>query len=136
MEEQRKEFIGDEQNQSELRDYMGLENDEEARKYMEEYGDFIDAGFTDMEDFAAMINAVEEEGWSRELAMTAAKFHNKAGGSPSEMGQRDRENLEYQFRNIIDPEQNMNDDEAGEKVNDMLETLNKYGSIKDKLTRM
>ena len=136
LDEQRKEVARNEKKLEELRTYLKLDDQKQARNYMEEYGDCIDAGITDMEDFATIIKAVEEEQWSREMAITAAKYYKKAGGKPKNMGKKDRENIEFQYKNIVKANGVTDEEEADRAVKTMLSNLDRYGKIKDDLTQV
>lgn len=135
LEEQRKAVEGNEKNQKALRTYLKLKDEEDARKKMEEYGEFIDAGITDMEDFATAVRLVEDNGWEKDMAITASKYYKKAGGKPKNMNKRDRENIEYQYKNIARAN-GVPEEELDKTVNIMLKNLDIYGSTKDDLTQI
>lgn len=136
LEEQRKAVAENEKYLNQLRVYLKLNDLNEAKDYMQEYGDCIDAGITDMEDLATIIKAVEEKEWDREMAITAAKYFKKAGGKPKNMNKRDRENIEYQYKNIVKSNGITDEKEVEETVKIMLKNLDIYGKIKDDLTQV
>ena len=136
LEERRKSIISDENNLEQLRTYLQLSNNKEAKQYMEEYGDCIDAGITNMDDLAAIIKATETEGWDKNMSITAAKFLQKAGNKPKNMGKKDRENIEYQYRNIVKANGVTNEEDIQKQVQTMLSNLDKFGKIKDDLTQI
>ncbi len=135
LEEHREEVASSDKNLEKLRTYLQLQNQQEAREYMGDYEECIDAGL-DMEDMAAVIKAVEEQGWSKEKGITAAKQLNKAGGKPKNMGKKDRENIEYQYRNIFKASGMTNEAEIEENVKMALKSLDTFGKIKDDLTQV
>ncbi len=135
LEERRKAVATDDRKLEELRTYLQLQDQQEAREYMEKYGKCIDAGL-DMEDMAAVIKAVEEQGWNTAKGITAAKQLKKAGGKPKNMGKEDRENIEYQYRNIFKAKGITDEKELDENVRVALKSLDTFGKIKDDLTQV
>lgn len=135
LEEQRKQIAEDEKKLKELREYLKLRDEKEAKEYIAEYGECIDAGITDMEDLATVIKLVEEKDWERDMAITASKYYAKAGGKPKNMGKRERENIEFQYGNIARAN-GVPEEEVEEKVKIMLKNIDTYGTIKDDLTRL
>jgi len=136
LEEQRKAVTENEKYLNQLRTYLKLNDLNEAKDYMQKYGDCIDAGVTDMEDLATIIKVVEQQHWDRDMAITASKYYKKAGGKPKNMNKRDRENIEYQYKNIVKSNGITDEKEVEETVKIMLKNLDTYGKIKDDLTQV
>ena len=133
LEEQRQKFIENEQKIKELQEKMNYESREEAKRKMEEYSKFIDAGFSDTDDIATMIKMVEEQGWSQDKAMTVAKFSNKLPTRPSKLGKKEKEDFEFKCKNIAKANNVPNVDEAVEKMRANAEL---YGKTKDNLNEI
>ena len=134
LEEQRAEVIENEKNLKKLRENLGLEDLTQAKEKLDDYGDCIDAGITDMDDISTIIKLVEEQNWERDMAKTAAKYYKKAGSRPSKMGKRDRENIEYIYSNIAKSNGITEETQIRQVVDTMLGNIEIYGKTKDKLT--
>lgn len=133
LEEQRAKVIENENNLRKLRENLRLNDLKEAQQKLEEYGDCIDAGITDMDDIATVVNLVEEENWDKDMAKTAAKYYKKVGGKPSR-GKKERENTEFIFNNIAKAKGIENEEERMQVVRTMIDNVEFYGKKKDSLT--
>ena len=133
MEKAREEFMNNDKKMKELQEKMNYKSEEEAKKKMEEYSKFLDAGFRDTDDIATMIKMVEEEGWSEEKAMTVAKFSNKLPARPSKLGKKETEELNFKCRNIAEAN-NAPDIEAA--VKQIKANAELYGKTKGNLNEV
>ena len=136
LEEQRKQVIANENNLRKLRENLRLDDLKEARDKLQDYGDCVDAGITDMDDIATIVKLVEEQNWDKDTAKTAAKYYKKAGERPSKMGPKEKEKIKFQYSNIVKANGVTNQSEIDAIVDNMIRTIDTYGNIKDNLTEV
>ncbi len=125
MEKSKKEFIQDDNKMKELQEKMNYKSTKEARNKMKEYQSFLDAGFDNTDDIATMIKMVEEHGWSKNKAMTTAKFSNKLNGRPSKLSKKETEELDYKCKKIAEKNNAPNVDVAIKQIKDNVELFGK-----------
>ena len=130
MEQNRKRVLEDIDLQKEIQERRSYASLKETREKMEQYQKSIDAGFIDADNLATIMKLREDDNWSEEKALAAAYYYKQAGKRPSKMGKRDRESIEFMFRNAAIkqgvPEENLN-----VAVEKMINNIERYGYIND-----
>ena len=142
LEEERMKVIEKDDNARKIRDNLNLDSLAEARELMNEYGDCIDSGITDMDDLSTIIqlgtNGYNGKTMDMQMATTVAKYYKKAGGKPKNMAPDSDElnKITNICRNIAKSSGITNEAEINRSVQSMFDNLNLFGDCKDDLTEM
>lgn len=141
-EEERMKVIEKDDNARKIRDNLNLDTLAEARELMNEYGDCIDSGITDMDDLSTIIqlgtNGYNGKTMDMQMATTVAKYYKKAGGKPKNMAPDSEElnKITNICRNIAKSSGITNEAEINRSVQSMFDNLNLFGDCKDDLKEM
>lgn len=135
IEERRKNYIKDDRHIAEVQHYTG-EDEKYAKMVLEENSDCIDAGITDVKDILAVDHMVEEEGWSREKAMTATKMLSREAKPIEDMNQEELSHFEFRAKNAIRAQGVTDENNVDIAYQQMKDNLIKVSKAKKAVTKV
>ena len=135
--ERRDNFINNIDNLEKLQELLGEKDISSVKKKLEEdYSEFVDQGFN-IDEIAASIKLVEEKGWSKDTATSAAKCYKEVGKKTSKMGQKEYEDLKSRYkRNLSNEYPNYTDAQLENIVGQIFIKMDTFGKTKDDLTKI
>ena len=135
VEERRQKYLKDDRHVAEVQHYTG-EDEKYAKMLLEENSDCIDAGITDVKDILAVDHMVEEEGWSREKAMTATKMLSRESKPIEDMNQEELSHFEFRAKNAIREQGVTGETNVDRAYQQMRDNLIKVSKAKKSVTKV
>lgn len=135
VEERRQKYLKDDRHVAEVQHYTG-EDEKYAKMLLEENSDCIDAGITDVKDILAVDHMVEEEGWSREKAMTATKMLSRESKPIEDMNQEELSHFEFRAKNVIRDQGVTGEANVDRAYQQMRDNLIKVSKAKKSVTKV
>lgn len=135
VEERRQKYLKDDRHVAEVQHYTG-EDEKYAKMLLEENSDCIDAGITDVKDILAVDHMVEEEGWSREKAMTATKMLSRESKPIEDMNQEELSHFEFRAKNAIREQGVTGEANVDRAYQQMKDNLIKVSKAKKSVTKV